>query len=560
MEESNIFKFYVPFEIEKAKDEHGNEVMKIAGIASTTDTDSDGEVLDPSGFDLSYFTKNGFINWHHQSKDKPEAIIGEPTKAEIRNEGLYVEGVLYNDSKIAHQVYDLAKNLEKSKSKRRLGFSIEGKATERGSDDENSPLFKRILKAKITGLAVTPTPKNAATLVDIIKGRRFTEFEPEIVELESTLDANGGNTLIIDITKPNGERITVDSNYNIKVLSKATDTANAGILSPVDVEGKLKVLQNDAKISENSDKEKQNIHKFVQLNKSILFNEILKATDDFELTNKIVKSINTNTMAKEIKLDELVKALQDIGISVDETELLKSKDEKPENIEDNKFLDKKEDAAEDKKEKEKKDDDDDDDEIEKAIKEKEAELEDLKLKKAAGTKKVEDNSTDKKEDLGNDKLPDTDKVDPKELKKVEDRADYILGKKEKTEIKKADTFDIEKGISDITGLIKSFTSQFEERLQNLENQPGVRKSVVKAHAIEKSFGGPDDENNKGKTTLSVSRNRQQVSNILLSKSGIEKGELNNFYADAMQAFEATGTLSKAVVTDLYTNNNILITD
>ena len=290
MSNKENFRFFVPFEISKAKDKEGKEVMKIAGIASTSDRDSDGEVLDTSGFDLSYFMSNGFINWHHQSKGSPEAIIGEPTKAEIRKEGLYVEGLLYPESKLAKQVYELATGLEKSSSTRRLGFSIEGKVLERDLLDE-----RFVKRAKITGLAVTPAPKNASTLVDIMKGN-FTDFEYDIAELEPTLDANGGKTLIIDITRPNGDRITVDTNYNIKVLSKATDIANAGVLSPADVEGKIKNLQSNEKIPEKNNKEKENLHKFANLNKSILFDEILKATDDFETTTKLINSINFKNM------------------------------------------------------------------------------------------------------------------------------------------------------------------------------------------------------------------------------------------------------------------------
>mgnify|MGYP000234621856 CR=1 FL=1 len=83
MSKIDKFKFFVPVDISKAKDENGNEIMRIAGIASTIDRDSDDEILDPSGFDLSYFMKNGFINWHHQTNNSPESIIGEPTVARI---------------------------------------------------------------------------------------------------------------------------------------------------------------------------------------------------------------------------------------------------------------------------------------------------------------------------------------------------------------------------------------------------------------------------------------------------------------------------------------------
>src|SRR5690554_6661791 len=111
----NTFNFHLPLNIlEKGYDQEGREIMKIGGIASTSYKDADGEYLDPDGFDLSYFKNQGFFNWHHMSKKDPTAIIGEPTKAEKRPEGLYVEGFLYGDSPIAKAVYQTAKMLEKS--------------------------------------------------------------------------------------------------------------------------------------------------------------------------------------------------------------------------------------------------------------------------------------------------------------------------------------------------------------------------------------------------------------------------------------------------------------
>ena len=189
----NDFKFFLPIEFSKAKNENGVEVMKIGGIASTSAKDSDGEYLDPNGFDVSYFIKQGFFNWHHMAKNDPSTIIGEPTKAEIKPDGLYVEGFLYDDSQIAKSVWSTAKMLDKSSKTRRLGFSIEGKALKRRSDDEKNPNYKYIEKAAITGCAVTFMPKNPKTFLDIIKGdidnNDFEYEEEDKVEIEKMLEA-----------------------------------------------------------------------------------------------------------------------------------------------------------------------------------------------------------------------------------------------------------------------------------------------------------------------------------------------------------------------------------
>lgn len=172
------FNFWLPVDIVKAKDKNGNEVMKVKGIASTADVDSDGEVLLPIGFKLNRFLKSGLINWNHQGKTSPDKIIGEPTVAKVTSNGdLYIEGFLYPESDLAKSVWKLGETLQKNSKSRRLGWSIEGKALER--DPMNA---KRITAAEITGVAITHVPINMSTYVDLVKGAQkedFIEYEFE---------------------------------------------------------------------------------------------------------------------------------------------------------------------------------------------------------------------------------------------------------------------------------------------------------------------------------------------------------------------------------------------
>jgi hypothetical protein len=226
------FKFFVPVEISKGKNAQGEEVMRLSGVASTMDKDSDDEVLDPNGFDLDHFLKSGFVNWHHQ-KD-PASIIGEPTKAFIKDNQMHLEVELYPWSSLAKNVYELAEGLKKSKGSRKLGWSIEGKATER---DLINP--KYVKKAKILGMAITPMPKNAQTFLDVVKGH-YVECEDEIEteEAEEIPNANGGQVHILDYLKPNGDRITIDKDFNITVKKALTTDAGSGkALIPEHVEG-----------------------------------------------------------------------------------------------------------------------------------------------------------------------------------------------------------------------------------------------------------------------------------------------------------------------------------
>ena len=205
------FNFFMPINISKGgKTEDGKEKMIIQGIASTMEEDSDGEILDPKGFDLSHFMKYGFLNYNHLSKSNPLAIIGEPVESRVEKDKLYVKGELYQDSAIAKGVYKLAKTLSKNSKGRRLGFSVEGKVIER--DPYNEKLVK---KAIITGLAVTPSPKNYNSLLDIVKGNcdeMFCKYEFE----------KSDNYIIDEIV--DGERITIDENLNVEMKKTEVET------------------------------------------------------------------------------------------------------------------------------------------------------------------------------------------------------------------------------------------------------------------------------------------------------------------------------------------------
>lgn len=235
------FNFFVPLTFEKSIDKKtGKVVMRGKGIASTNDVDTDDEVLEPDGFDLSYFKKYGQVNWHHQSKNDPLSIIGYPIDAQIKNNKMEVEVELYNESPLAQKVWQLAEIMEKSKAPRSLGFSIEGKPI--AKDPLND---KRITKAKITGLAITHQPKNANTLFSIMKG----ECEELFVEnyeyeglLKAQMSANGGDIeYLLYYTDESGNKITLDKKFNIKV-EKALTTDTGIALKTEDVEREPKVF------------------------------------------------------------------------------------------------------------------------------------------------------------------------------------------------------------------------------------------------------------------------------------------------------------------------------
>ena len=172
---SEYFNFWTPISSIKKGENGRSEEMLIEGIASTNEKDADGEHLDPRGFELNELLTKGYLNWHHDINE-PTSIIGEPLQAEVTEldngyHGLFIKGRLFVGNKKAEQVYSLAKALEKSGSKRRLGFSVEGKVIERDLADST-----HIKKSKITNIAITPLPKNRGSVMNISKGLRKGEY------------------------------------------------------------------------------------------------------------------------------------------------------------------------------------------------------------------------------------------------------------------------------------------------------------------------------------------------------------------------------------------------
>lgn len=169
---TNTFEISAPISFRKGVDgESESKDMVVAGIASTTARDFDGETMNPKGFDTTYFENYGFINWAHQSTKDPLAIIGRPSKVTIDHSlnELFIESKLFGNSDKAKQVYKLGEILEAEGLS--LAYSIEGKVLERDKQDP-----RKVLRAKITGCAITPTPKNNDSVATIVKGLDDSEF------------------------------------------------------------------------------------------------------------------------------------------------------------------------------------------------------------------------------------------------------------------------------------------------------------------------------------------------------------------------------------------------
>lgn len=208
----NNFNFWIDIDLDKSvttslEDDSRYDNMIFEGVASDGSTDMDGESIDPSGIDLSYFLKRGLFNLDHltsrSEKNKSRFWIGEPLEARIEDGKLIVRGKLWKKSPEARALWDKILAMKESGSSRRLGMSIEGKALEK---DKLNP--KKILKALITNIALTFNPVNFNTYAEICKGVQKEDWiEYEYEEPED---------IILEIDSPKG-KIKIDSNFRIKI-------------------------------------------------------------------------------------------------------------------------------------------------------------------------------------------------------------------------------------------------------------------------------------------------------------------------------------------------------
>ena len=483
MQDDKNIKFWLPASIKKAYDDNGNEVMRLGGIASTIDEDSDGESLDPSGFDVKPLLESGVVNWHHQAKGQPKTIIGEPTKAELRkDEGLYIETDLYPSSQVARDVFDLAKTLEKDSKTRRLGYSIEGKVLKRKSNDKKSPDYKKILKAVITGVAITHQPKNHNTFANIIKGKGVEDEGYEEVE-------------------ENDEE-------KESVIKKELNTQNAAALKKESVDGELKVSLTKAEVLDKLFSDIPNL-------------SIEKGEKIFNLITKI-SNMKNKGKAKSITDEDIQKAYDALGVDELEKgcstgdEVVKGDDEKAEGDEGKKETKKEvEEAAADA---------DNDNETEKG--------ENPDIMKAIETNIMKANEQ-------------TNKLIKSVGVLVQDARNAIAKTTEaleKAEIRENELIDLVKAQNEELDILKSQLEEFGAQTppaKSLTHSNVVERNFDKGEEAEMEKGG----NSK---VLSVSKNKSVIVE-LLDQATFAKGGYDNEFGKACTTFESSGVLPAAII-------------
>jgi hypothetical protein len=177
----NAFNFFVNADIpedvykaaKEAKGDKRYDNMIVEGLASDSSEDSEGEIMEPNGFDIKDFLSSGLINLEHftSRKGDPDYWIGEPVSGYVKDNKFFVKAKLWKAKPYARNLWDTCIAMKESGSTRRPGFSIEGKALERHPINK-----KRVTKAKINNLAITFSPVNKNSYFDIIKGEQEEDF------------------------------------------------------------------------------------------------------------------------------------------------------------------------------------------------------------------------------------------------------------------------------------------------------------------------------------------------------------------------------------------------
>jgi hypothetical protein len=183
--------------------------MMLYGVASDNSKDAQGQTLEPSGYQIDRFISDGFIDYEHLGNERASYHIGEPVEGYVKDNKFFIKAKLWNKSKRARDVWDTIHVMKSSGSKRKVGWSIQGKAVAKDPYDEN-----HITKAIVTKCTLTFSPINYNTWADIVKGVQKDDF----VNYEFDEDeANGGRIYLLDVTNPDGVRVTIDKDFNIKV-------------------------------------------------------------------------------------------------------------------------------------------------------------------------------------------------------------------------------------------------------------------------------------------------------------------------------------------------------
>lgn len=235
MELDNNFKFIMPADLEKSED--GD--WKVKGLASTEDTDRQGEIIMQKGIDLTPVKQGrGYFNYDHLPG--PENLVGTIDNYTHTAQGLFVEGKLFKNHSRAKAIYEVMSSLGKS-DRGRVGLSVEGKILER--DPKNPRIIK---KCEISKVAITLNPVNTNTYADIMKSMDANAVDFNAIE----------DNYKSDDTQTTQEKEETFTTSQVVAIVKALGAGAAATKAPQERTGGEAISQSDMKSDDDKKKKK----------------------------------------------------------------------------------------------------------------------------------------------------------------------------------------------------------------------------------------------------------------------------------------------------------------
>ncbi len=252
------FKFVIPAEITKSKDGE----WRVAGLASTSSVDRQGEIIVPEGIDATPIAKGkGFFNWDHDNS--PENTVGVLDSYKKGSGGMYVEGRLFKNHSRAKAIYEIMSSLNKGDAGR-VGMSVEGKVIER--DPKNPSIIRRCL---IKNVALTMNPVNQDTYADIVKSMS--------ADAEVDFQSEGKALDVAEAPVQKAEEApTFTASQVVAIVEKALGVGAGNALAPADRSG------GDALGKEDLDKKKVEKKKLKKGSKELFKSQMIEMIDKLQ--------------------------------------------------------------------------------------------------------------------------------------------------------------------------------------------------------------------------------------------------------------------------------------
>jgi hypothetical protein len=186
---SDTYNLYVPIEKSIEVDENGDYIVQ--GVMSSDDTDEEDDSISPEGMDCSYFLEKGWIKYEHGNS--PNQFIGEPLEVKVGRfehptikksvNGIHVKGRLFAQRELTRQAVKTIEDLQKSNTKRTMGWSIEGNVKER--DRKTGKIVKSVLR----NVVLTMNPVNTTTWAELAKSfAKHHELTIDMPEMDKSMD------------------------------------------------------------------------------------------------------------------------------------------------------------------------------------------------------------------------------------------------------------------------------------------------------------------------------------------------------------------------------------